>query len=58
MIVALQSSPRNDVRIEAAKTLGKIGKGSTEAADALKAAAKESDEAVRKAAEEALTKLK
>jgi len=55
---ALQESPNPDVRIEAAKALGQIGSGSAPASDALKNAAKDSNETVRKAAEEALTKLK
>ena len=55
---SLQDSPRSDVRLEAAKTLGEIGKGSSAAKDALKhAASKDTDEAVRKASELALGKL-
>jgi HEAT repeat protein len=55
IIKALQESHRVDIRAEAARTLGQIGAGSAPAQEALKAAAaKDSSEDVRKAAEAAL----
>ena len=59
LIQTLQESPRSEVRIEVATTLGKIGGGSVAAKDALTtAAAKDADESVRKAAADARFILK
>jgi HEAT repeat protein len=58
MIEALKNSPRADMRVEAARTLGQIGAGSEAAREALTAASKDADEAVRKAATDALARLK
>lgn len=58
LATALQSSGRVDTRIVAARTLGEIGAGSAEARDALLSAKKDESESVRKAADEAIAKLK
>ena len=58
LATALQKSERPDMRAVVAKTLGEIGTGSQAALTALNDARKDSDESVRKAAEEALGKLK
>lgn len=54
---ALHGAANPKIRIEVAETLGKIGKGSHLAKDALQLALKDSDESVRKAAEKAIQKL-
>jgi HEAT repeat protein len=58
LIRALQKSPRVEARLEAAKTLGKIGKGSAAIETALKTALEDGDESVRTEAQQALAKLK
>ncbi|WP_010585918.1 HEAT repeat domain-containing protein [Schlesneria paludicola] len=58
LVTALQTSGRVDTRVVAARTLGEIGAGSTEAREALVTAKKDENESVRKAADEAIAKLK
>lgn len=58
LVVALKRGESAEFREEAAKALGKIGANSPIVKDALTAAQKDSDERVRKAAENALKQLK
>jgi HEAT repeat protein len=58
IVKALGRAENPEARAEFARTLGKYGSNFPEAKDALKAATKDSDENVRKAAEAALAELK
>jgi HEAT repeat protein len=59
LVLTLQKAGRSEVRVEVARTLGQIGKGSDAVQKVLKStSASDTDEAVRKAAAEALEKLK
>ena len=55
---AIHGARNPNVRIQAAEALGKVGSGSSVAKDALQTAANDADPAVKKAATEALAKLK
>jgi HEAT repeat protein len=54
LAAALTGAERPNVRLEAARTLGKIGKDSATAKEALRIALKDPDESVRQAAEQAM----
>ena len=58
LAAALHGAANPKIRVEVAETLGKIGNGSHLVKEALQLALKDSDEAVRKAAETAIAKLK
>ena len=58
LVAALHGAENPKARAEVAKTLGEIGSGSALVKEGLTVALKDSDESVRKAADQALAKLK